>query len=289
MKNNNLQKEAEETEFLTAGEQKISELVGSLERVSAPNNFEFRLKARIAARKDDNYQAGYWQWLRYLLPIGASAFILAFVLFGTNFFSPQPVEKAAEPKPAKSEETVSETIETSSNTIVAVSNSNIDFSANSSDRKELLPNITEKEPVLITKKPDLRKTKAQPKTTPDDDAIFTKDIGANPVDKEHYPVGTDPNKIVPKPPEFKVSGKIDLAEMLNVNGIETVSEGGKLKIKSIKKNSPAELAGVKNGDIVESFDEQKTNGNSNSSNVGGARKLTVSRDGKIMIFDLKLN
>ena len=49
MNNENLKnKLVEREEILSADEQKISYLIGSLEKVSAPNDFDFRLKARIA-------------------------------------------------------------------------------------------------------------------------------------------------------------------------------------------------------------------------------------------------
>ena len=289
--NNNLQNKAEETEILTADEKKISEFVGSLERVSAPNDFEFRLKARIAAGKEESYQAGYWQWLRYLLPVGASAFVLAFVLYGTNFFAPSvPTERAAEAQSNKSEEIKTPPIETPSNMIVAnSSNSNKaeGVPVNPSGQKDALPQSVEQEPILLVDRTILRKTEPQPKTTPDDNFNGSRVLGRNPVNKQILPRGIETNKIIPKPQEFENSGKTNIAEMLKINGMETVSEGGKLKVKSIQPNSVAERSDVKTGDIIESFDEQKANGNSNSSNLGGARKLTVSRDGKIITIDLK--
>lgn len=290
--NNNLQNKAEEIEILTADEKKISEFVGSLERVSAPNDFEFRLKARIAASGKGSYQTGYWQWLRYLLPVGASAFVLAFVLYGTNFFAPsQPDEQRANVKPTRSEEIVTKPIETPYDAVAAASNSNKteDSPVNSSSQNNLLPKNAEGEPSLIADKSTPRTIETQPKIKSDDNFNGSKVSSLKTSNVKILPSGIETNKIIPKPQEFENSGKTNIAEMLKINGMETVLEGGKLKVKSIQPNSIAERSDVKTGDIIESFDEQKANGNSNSSNLGGTRKLTVSRGGKIITIDLKLD
>ena len=285
--NNNLQNKAEETEILTADEKKISEFVGSLERISAPNDFEFRLKARIAAGKEESYQAGYWQWLRYLLPVGASAFVLAFVLYGTNFFAPsQPNEQRANIEPTKQAEVLTEPIETPSDTVVAVANSNEneDFSTNSTGRKDLQPNSAANKAIFITDETNLKK-KESPKKSIGDNGGGSRDsaITTPPV---KLPFNLNPDKELKKPQEFEKSQAFTAEQILNNIGVETVSENNKLKVKSIRQNSPAGFSDVKVGDIIEAIDEQKAGGN-NSRNFNGARKLTISRDGKLITIDLK--
>lgn len=286
--NNNLQNKAEETEILTADEKKISEFVGSLERVSAPNDFEFRLKARIAAGKEESYQSGYWQWLRYLLPVGASALVLAFVLYGTNFFAPsvQP-QRAADIQSNKSEEIKTPPIEAPSNTVVAATNSkeDEDFSTNSIGRKDLPPKSATNKAIFITDGTNLKK-KELPKKSIEENGGGSRDSAiTTPAVK--LPFNLNPDKELKKPQEFEKSQAFTAEQILNNIGVETVTENNKLKVKSIRQNSPAGFSDVKVGDIIEAIDEQKATGNRNLRNFSGAKKLTVSRDGKIITIDLK--
>ncbi len=291
MNSKNLQNKREENEVLTADEKKISEFIGSLEKVSAPNDFDFRLKARISAHGQENYQSGYWQWLRYLLPVGASAFVLAFVLYGTNFFAPATSFEQAKPvESAKSEELAKQPTETY-NAVAADSNSAKaeDFPPNSSVQNNLLPTAKEQKTVLIADKSGSKKIETRAKTTPEDNFKGSRDLGREPVSVQILPSGIEPNKSVPQTEDVENFVKTNIVGMLNFIGVEIVSEDGKMKVKSVKQDTLAERLGVKTGDIIESFDEQKTDGGSNSSNLGGARKLVVSRDGKLKSFDLKLD
>lgn len=285
MNNKNLQRE--ETEFPNADERKISELVGSLERVSAPNDFEFRLKARIAAGKGENYQTVGWQRLRYLLPVGASAFILAFVLYATNFFAPQPFEKAAETLSSKTEPTAVQTIETPANTMVAVSNANKAeiFPINVVDQKES-PRIIdeEEEPRFISENP---KKKALPNISMEDGSSSRDTTVTTP--PVILPLNLNPEKKLDKPQEFDKSQAFTVLDILKNIGIEAVSENNKLKVKSILQNSPAGLSDVKDGDVIEAIDDLKIEGSGKSQNLKGAKKITVLRDGKLITIDLKLN
>lgn len=290
MNSNNLQNKAEESEILTADEKKISEFVAALERVSAPNDFEFRLKARIANGEKESYQAGYWQWLRYLLPIGASAFVLAFVLYGTNFFAPStPTEQAVDVEPNKSAEVVTKPIETPSNTIVAATNSNEneDFSANSAGRKNLPPKNAENKAIFISDRTNLKK-KELPKKSIEENGGGSRDSAVT-TPSVKLPEGLNPDKELKNPQDAVNSQAFTAKEILKDIGLETASENNKLKVKSIIQNSPAGLSGVEVGDIIEAIDEQKINGNSNLRNFSGVKKLTVSRDGKTTIIDLKSN
>lgn len=290
MNNKNLQTEAGENEILTADGQKISELVGSLERVSAPNDFEFHLKARIAARKSDGYQAGYWQWLRYLLPVGASAFVLAFALYATNFFAPtQPDNNKADLAPTKQAEAVTPSIETSSNTMVAATNSHgaEDFPLDSNNQKITSSNNAKEKPILISDAANLKKKEPLKRTMEEsgggsrDSAITTPPV--------KLPFNLNPDKSIKKPQGFENSQALTTEEVLNGIGVETVSEGGKLKVKSIRQNSPAGLSGVKDGDVIEAIDDQIINVDSKRQRLRGAKKLTVLRDGKSVTIDLKSN
>ncbi len=66
----------------TSGEQtRVWQMIDGLTRVDAPNDFNFRVKARIANAKPHNFQPQFFPVLRYVLPLSVIGLILAFVVF----------------------------------------------------------------------------------------------------------------------------------------------------------------------------------------------------------------
>jgi hypothetical protein len=292
MNSNNLQNLRKDAEFSDSSERKISEIVGTLERVSAPNDFNFRVKAKIAEEKGTSKNA-YRHWLRYVLPVGAAAFVLVFGLYAFNFFQTAvPYEQAENVEPAKVEEIRTPAAEkTPDNTFVAESNTarTADLPADSVIQSNTQPKITAEKPIFTADKSARKKSEIQAKNTPEDTFKGSRDLAREPVSVQILPTGIEPDKSIPPTEGVGNSGKTNIVELLNFVGAEIVTEAGKMKVKSVRQNTLAERAGVKAGDVVESFDEQKSDGNSNSANIGGARKLVVSREGKLHTFDLKLN
>ena len=92
MKNDNLKNNLRDLEILSAAEQKISDLVGSLEKVSAPNDFDFKIKARIANADKTTFQPSLWQTLRYVLPLSVTTMVAAFFIIQAGFFSPNTTQ-----------------------------------------------------------------------------------------------------------------------------------------------------------------------------------------------------
>ena len=56
MKSNKLENNLSEREILSADEQKICDLIGRLDQVDCPKDFDFRLKARIANADRKDFQ-----------------------------------------------------------------------------------------------------------------------------------------------------------------------------------------------------------------------------------------
>jgi hypothetical protein len=227
------------------------------------------------------------------LPVGAAAFVLVFGLYAFNFFQTAvPYEQAENVEPAKVEEIRTPAAEkTPDNTFVAESNTarTADLPADSVIQSNTQPKITAEKPIFTADKSARKKSEIQAKNTPEDTFKGSRDLAREPVSVQILPTGIEPDKSIPPTEGVGNSGKTNIVELLNFVGAEIVTEAGKMKVKSVRQNTLAERAGVKAGDVVESFDEQKSDGNSNSANIGGARKLVVSREGKLHTFDLKLN
>ncbi len=290
MNNDNLKNNLVEREILSVDEQKISHLVGSLEKVSAPENFNLRLKARLASADENESRISVWQTLRYVLPLTATAFIAAFLIFQAGIFSSSSnqTEIAANlqipPTPENSRNLPS-------NTLVAQS-SNLVFNENKSEPKLSESNATDikSENVSADANRLKKREKISSKSAQNEDLPLSRDSALGESNVKLMPKGLNARKPVSigREPE-KENVSLEAVEVLRFIGVETVFEGKKLKVKSVKENSLAEHSGIKNGDFVEAIDDQKLEQENMKPEFKGGKTLTVLRDGKVLEIVLKPN
>ncbi|CAN5615910.1 hypothetical protein BH20ACI4_BH20ACI4_05100 [soil metagenome] len=287
MKRDNLKNNLNGQEILSADEQKISSLISGLEKVSAPKNFDFRLKARISAAKDGGSQTSVWRTLRFALPLTATVIIAAFVMIQGGLFSPaenQPsvVENPQREIPANSNGFVP------NNQIVQTSNS----SSEENKPEGQIPDSFVREPnpinITTTKNPVKKQNKIQTDFAPKEDSISSKDLTVSPSNINILPKGI-PGNTAPGNKEFNQNNSVSAQEVLNFIGVETEPDGNKLRVKSVKENSLAGRSGVQTGDIVEAIDEQKLDEKNLSPKFKGGKTITVSRDNKVLVIELNPN
>lgn len=286
MNNQNLHKKAEETEILSADEIKISKMVGSLDRVSAPKDFDFRLKARIAARQQ-GYRTGHRQWLRYALPAGAASFVLAFGLYTTNFFAPPaPPENIVQTTPLNFESKTSPSHANSQNVAAVSSNTEINDGDTGIIANESPTESSGKELIYLAEK------SAPPKKDLASRNKIEDNFNGSSVESVNLPIqilppGINANASVKKIPDFEI-GKMTATELLREIGVET-DAGNKLTVKSVRPNSLADRSGVKAGDVVEAIDGEKIDGKNLAPKFSTGKTLTVSRSSKKVEINLKPN
>lgn len=266
-----------EREILPADEQKICDLIGRLDSVECPKNFDFRLKARIASADKSDYQPSVWQTLRYVVPVAACVLVVAFVMVRAGMFSStanqtgDTIASAANPNIQPFDERSGETkIFTVSNTtapeIAAVPNRN--GSTNN------IPNMD-----VSLKSPSENRNLSSPKSSKEAESTMSRVLG----------VGQNRKPLVPKEFDQESNKKSLIKETLDFIGLETEMSGGKLKIINIRENTVADKSGFRIGDLIESVGDTKIiQGETmlKSNNVG---KITVLRDGKIIGIALKPN
>lgn len=288
MNNKNLQNKGEESEILSAGERRISELVGSLERVSAPKDFDFRLKARIAAQRG-SYQTAYWRRLRYIIPAGAAAFVLAFVFYAANFFAPsQPVDSAAQNKPENSPLLNTKPGETSAQDLTEVAaNAESNIGVIAANLNQMPPKNSEGNPVYVAQKPDGQKDSPVNKKTEDNFNGSSVESVKAPI--RILPPGINENAVIERRQGFEITGIMTAKELLQIIGAETGSANDKLTVKSVKPNSLADRSGLKVGDIVEAVNGQKITDKNPAPKFNVGESLTVSRGGENIEISLKQN
>ena len=286
MNKESLQNKIEPPEKLSADEAKISAMLGSLPEVSAPPDFDFRLKARIANAAPDDFQVSVWHRLRYILPLTATVLLAAFVFYQTGFFGVQTnptIAEIQETPPVQTESAPAEIppfADSNANNAEILTAEN--ETANVSEPKEI-----QQTPILAEKKSSNNPKKL---STPDDDnSIISRDLAVKPNQPAIFPPGTNPQNAVPvinqTAPEKTISGN----EIFKLIGIEAVEENEKIKVRSVKEKSLADLSGVKAGDFIEAIDEQRFDNKNSPPAFKGGKTITVSRGGKIMKITLKPN
>jgi len=96
-----------EEEILSGDDEKVRQMLGDLKRVDAPKDFDFRLKARMAAADPRAFQPRLFPFLRIAAPLGLAVIVLAFFvingLFSVNNESVEPVALQSAPNVVEKE------------------------------------------------------------------------------------------------------------------------------------------------------------------------------------------
>lgn len=264
---------------------RVWQMIETLPTVDAPKDFDFRLKARIANAKPENFQPRFSPAFRYALPSGLAVFVLAFVAFyNVSFtgntigpqmadnFTPPQIEKESAPINFPIEETGAASFPKTA----ASGDSNTNFSNQTEPPTEVKSSRNGRQFVAV------KSEKALPIVKRKDSA--KTDFGAS-----RDSASTSARVIVPKAPNSEKTLKTGSPNLENENlqtaeqilsrlDMEIVSENGNRKVKSMKQNGVAERSGVKVGDVVEAIDGKKLADKTTRGKPNEAKKITVLRD-----------
>jgi len=267
-----------ENEILSRDEARVRELLGNLERVDAPKDFDFKLKARIANAEPNDYKPRLFPFLRYAAPLGLAILILAMVvvsgLYSTDVNSVQvadntvqtPIENVILPDNSQPKEE-----------FVATSNS----TAANSEKPDAPSFAANAELAEKTKKPKIQNRNA------DNNGGGSKDFSFTPK-SPILPPGLNPDKEVEIPKDFKnLNSDTSVKDILSIIGIEASFEKNRWKVNSVKQNSRAERSGVKANDVIEAIDENRLATETISTKNVNGNKLTVVRGGEKLEIKLQ--
>lgn len=267
----------EENEILSGDEEKICELLGNLQRVDAPKDFDFQLKARIANAKPQDFQAPrFFPILRYAAPLGLAIIILAVVVInGLYSFDDKSVATVIDNQDKPKVENLSSGNNSQpEEKVIAKDDSQAKTAENPTanllykeDKKEISPLIKEPRLVANALNPAVKNSKAAKNSGDSKDSA-----------------GTSPNILVPK--EFSSNNPIQVKDVLSILGVEANFSDKKWTVKSVTQNSKAERSGVKANDIIEAIDGNNLSGETIPVAKTFNGNLTVVRGGKKM--DIKL-
>lgn len=269
-----------ETEILSADEQKIREMCLSLKKIDAPKDFNFKLKARIANSKPSNFQPRFGFTFRYAVPALALIFVLGLLAYNGGFLSSKNnstiAESSVEPQnPALSKNTAT------SNFLIPENKKQLKDDVAISSSNQTLPKVLENE--IASSNP--KKTK--------------KDFPENKKDSFNGSRDFDSKRDIPRQPNFnsnsfpqkpqinETTNPISVKEVLLINGISADFENGKWTVKSVTVNSVGESSGVKESDVIEAIDSQTISAETVFNKTINGKTITVVRDSKKLEIKLR--
>lgn len=247
----------------SSSEQAISQLIGTLKRIEAPKDFDFRVNARIAAGKPVDRKVSWLPALvRYAVPLGLLLVVGGY--FGLNaIYSPQAadVPVVAETKAQPAPIAVAPPVITApvNESVVSPANQTVAVKTESAPPSMVNKTVI-REPVKKTGSPDKSTERGGgsiDSASRDIKIITPRDANTN------TSVQPGSNASVPIP-------TLSTSEILARLGVRMGSGG---KVESVAPGSAASRSGLKAGDIIES--------------VGGQGKsLRVRRDGKTVLVGI---
>jgi hypothetical protein len=270
---------------ISAVQTRLWRLIDGFESVDAPNDFDFRVKARIAGAKPSDFQSPFFPVLRYVLPLSVVIMILALVVLNgiyslDNKTVPaiaehnrqMPIQKQNSPaEPSTFEQSAANVSQPSEDEKSIATASKQKTGENEKETKTL-----DDETRLIAVRPT---KKLQVKSAKDDHKNFDgSQLNSVSPPRIFMPKGI-PNlpQTNEKPSNFENANSMTAEQILLQLGIETSSKNGKWQVKTIKQNSVAERSDVKVGDWVEAIDGEKLTSEPIRAKTIEGKKLTVVR------------
>jgi hypothetical protein len=270
--------DASEAEILSADERKLSALLGGLKRVEAPKDFDFKLKAKIAAVSPvDERKSSFFPALRYVFPLFLVALLSGFAAL--RIFAPGDA-----PIPAQ---TLVENLQTpGTNEVVAANlqdNSTTDSAKPDFNVNKAAPIMIEapkaaanaRQTLALVKSPEKRGGKQN--VEPRNGSGGSYDLGV----KSPSSIDLGPNS-----PNSGQSVKISIREMLSEIGVEVEFVGANCKVKSVREGTAARIANFQPGDLIEAIDDRKLTSETTFSDSFKGKVFRVVRAGKQMVIDL---
>lgn len=247
----------------------LFDMLGNLERVSVPNDFDIQLRKRIAAANSVKENAGFFPSLRFAFPLALSLVVISIIAFGGLFLvnrnSNDRVAEAETPK----DNPVAESPLQPANTVAAQYTPIPESMANSSVSDDKLV----ADGTLPKAKLSPAKENSIPKPVEKDSGGGFKDMAVTSVPPLIQPE-FDSNREVRNPSDIGATTIAEIADILRISGITL--EG--LKVVSVRKDSVADRSGVLPGDIVDEINGKKLTGNSISGKQINVNSLTVLRE-----------
>ena len=251
----------------------VSKLLGGLNRVDAPNDFDFRVKARIASGKPTSKTASWFPIaIRYAVPLVLLLFVGGYFAFNTFYPARNDIPAVAVVQTNDApvaDAAPHETIVPASDQTIAVAG---DERLSESGIK---PSV---------KLPEKRISSGRLTTGTSGGGSY---VEASNKGRQILPRGFDLNVKAPlNPKEVDRNVQIPVKEILTLIGVNAEFAGAGWKAGSVVPNSIAERAGVKSGDVIDAVNEQPLTEKTAFGNRFNIKKLRVQRGGQSVLINL---
>lgn len=247
--------------------EQVSELLGTLNRVEPPGDFDARVRARVAQGRPAASRS--WPLVLARISVPAALLIALGGYFGWNMLNQPvnvPVVADVQQPDQREREPVSEPIEQP-----AIEPEDLVATRDSGSR----PNSNM--PIPDTRLPD--------RTTPREEPGFSEDISLSPT-RIIRPRGIDPDRVITN---ANIAGNTRrlASEVLGMLGVAASCSVAGCRVSSVSPNSVAANSGLRAGDLIESIDGRPINGGTMFGGQFTAGSLRVRRDGVIVNIALR--
>lgn len=251
------------------GDEQVRHMLGNLPRVSAPSEFDFRLRGRIAKRKLVRI-SGFRVPAAITYAMGLGVVLIAFGVLGMAWMysgdpAGTPVVAGLAPAPTVNRDR-SEKVEVSVPEIKAVENI-----VAASKRKEApaLPRSAAVDPKADFAEPVIMR----PTVMVPDAALKNA--------RSVYPQGIRPDAGNSSPDANVALGKpIEAKEVISRLGVRAAFGGGGWRVDAVNPGSPAAKGGIRPGDIIETINGDPVWANSSFTDRFSPKNLRVIRGGQ---------
>lgn len=264
----------------------MREMCGTLKRVSAPKNFDVRVKARIAAHQPQTAKSPLFAFLKYAAPLGLAIVFLGAVV-SNNLYS---VDNAAVPqiaasyteKPQPQQDLPTDTGTTQP--FVAQTNGP---NADSPNETPTNANVNLNQSLAMRDKNDFGKIFETPKPNPTNgNNGGSRDFASRQSQVIKPPGFNNSNTAIETPANKDKANPSYIKQVLEFIGIRASVSGNGWKVQSVGKNTQAERSEILPNDIIEAINGIKLTEIKQINLINGT-KLSIVREGKRMEIELK--
>jgi hypothetical protein len=270
-----IQKNIEIEEGLSADETKVRQMLGELKRVEAPKNFGFAVQARIANGKPEDFRAAgsAWAFLRYAIPLALVLVVVSgFVINGIYNVNDTSVPEVAGTQSTSSFDPPAREVAPTGNGLQTIPN----------ETTGVVPG-----PEIATAAPPRSRLEMRTASVRNTNGgSITSGQGA-PLPIIDVAPGPSAPRVTPKPGQIGPAGQIPVQAILKIVGIKADSSNQGWKVTVVEPNSLSEHSGVKAGDYVEAINGQPVTEGTRFSGGLIVKNLRLKRDGKTLDINLK--
>jgi hypothetical protein len=276
----NYEKSPNETEILNADERRVAEMCRILKKVEAPKDFDYHLKARLAARKARDFQPRFGFAFRYALPALGLILVLGLLAYTGGFLSSSNNSMVVRSTEAPPNLPLPENPAVSS---YAPTPQAADASQNVLPVNQSVP-LT---PVIAAAPRSPKKTEAAGRVRNVSDEATSSEDKTFRTTEVLQPKGFEQNSQPSNSQNADKPNPISIKDVLSIMGISADFANGKWTVKSVAANSVGENSGVKANDVIEAIDEQSLSSETVFTKLVNGKSLTIRRKGEKSQINLR--